>query len=280
MKKNRIRMIIVSIIILTGILISNFSYAITKINEQELKKQFEEYADKIDINNINKEDVLKVYDEISEKYSNEELSGLLDEYKDEIKEQGISEDVIDYGKELIENTDREVVREIIDENLDFDAINKSIEDGKSVEDAIASSIIEIPEEKKAELAVKVLESNKVFRIAAIVSTVIICILIIYKLIIRWIIYKKAGKHGWAAIIPIYKQIVMYQICDLSPYLIFLWLVPVIGWTILIGIHVVKKFKLAQAFGRDVGFGFGLLFFRIIFESILAFNSNIKYENEE
>ena len=110
-------------------------------------------------------------------------------------------------------------------------------------------------------------ANQIIKIAMVV----IIILFIYRTILRWIIYKKAGKHGWAAIIPIYRQIVLYQICELSPALMLFWLVPIIGWIIMLIVAIMKRFYLAKAFQRGTAFGFGLLLFPTIFNSILAFS---------
>ena len=113
---------------------------------------------------------------------------------------------------------------------------------------------------------------KLFLANKIVKTVIaiIILLFIYKTILRWIIYKKAGKHGWAAIVPVYRQIVLYQVCGLSPWLMLFWLVPIIGWLIMLVVAIMKRFCLAKEFGKGTLFGFGLLIFPTIFQSILAF----------
>ena len=58
--------------------------------ENNIKSEAEKYAKDIDLNNINKEDILNAYEEISQEYTNEELSNFIDEYKEEeIKQQGI-----------------------------------------------------------------------------------------------------------------------------------------------------------------------------------------------
>ena len=123
---------------------------------------------------------------------------------------------------------------------------------------------------------------KVLFANSIVKTVlwIILILFVYCTITRWIIYKKAGKHGFAAIIPFYRQVTMYKICGLSPFLMLLWLIPVIGWIILFVIAIAKRILLSEVFGRGTLFGIGLLLFAPIFQSVLAFNRNIEYEGEE
>ena len=95
-------------------------------------------------------------------------------------------------------------------------------------------------------------ANKIVRISLIVCA----ILFVYEIIVRWIIYKKAGRHGWAAIVPIYRQITMYKVSGLSPWLILLILIPIIGAFIIAIIEIIQKFKLSKKFGKGVLFGFG------------------------
>ena len=149
---------------------------------------------------MTKEDVLKVYDQLSEKYNNEELAGLLSEYEEEIKKQGVNQDLIDTGKEILESTDKESIRNIIDENIDFKTLNKKLEEGYTPKEAITETITETPTDKKVELFAKMLWSNYMFRTFIIITTIVVLVRFVYGTILRWIIYKKAGKHGWAAII--------------------------------------------------------------------------------
>ena len=244
--------------------------------EEMLKEQAEYYAQNIDVNSITKEDVLKAYDELSKNYTNEELANMLEEHKEEIKEQGVSEEVIGAGQELLKTTDKDSVREIIEEDIDFESIKEKMDAGYTPNQVVKEIVQETPTEKKIEIAIKLLLANQIFRIAMIS----IIILFLYSTILRWIIYRKAGKHGWAAIIPLYRQIVMYKICGLSPWLMLLWFVPIFGWIAMFIIAIMKRFCLANSFGKGALFGFGLLILQPIFQSVLAFNSRIEYEGDE
>jgi flagellar basal body-associated protein FliL len=274
--KNRkiiVTILLISILIITLNLFNQVEATSTK--KEMLKEQAEYYAQNIDVNNITKEDVLEVYDELSESYTNEELANMLNEYKEEIKEQGVSEEVIGAGQELLKTTDKDSIREIIEEDIDFDSIKEKLDAGYTPNQVVKEIVQETPTEKKIEIAVKLLLANQIFK----VTIITIVILFLYGTILRWIIYRKAGRHGWAAIIPLYRQIVMYQICGLSPWLMLLWLIPIFGWIAMLVIAIMKRFCLANSFGRGALFGFGLLFLQPIFESVLAFCSKIKYEGE-
>lgn len=240
-----------------------------------MQQQLEYYTRNIDVNNISKEDVLKVYDDITEEYSNDEVADMIKDNAEEIKKQGISEDVIETGANFIRTTDTESLRDIIENDIDVEDIKEKINQGYTPNQILTSIIQETPTQKKAEIATKLLLSNKIVKTAI----KIVIILFIYGTILRWIIYAKAGKHGWAAVIPFYRQIVMYQVCGLSPWLMLLWLVPILGWMVMLIVAIMKRFCLANEFGRGSLFGFGLLLLPTIFQSVLAFNSNIEKIND-
>lgn len=270
--KNIIKIGILVLMYITIISLSNISLCATS-KKNNIESEAEKYSKEIDLNNINKEDILNAYEELSQEYTNEELSNFIDEYKEEIKQQGISEETINAGKEILKTTDKESVKEIIKNDIDFDKIQEKIDSGATINQAVKETIKETSTDKKIELGIKVLLANKIVRISLIVCA----ILFVYEIIVRWIIYKKAGRHGWAAIVPIYRQITMYKVSGLSPWLILLILIPIIGAFIIAIIEIIQKFKLSNKFGKGVLFGFGLLFLQPIFESIIAFNKKIKYK---
>ena len=88
----------------------------------------------------------------------------------------------------------------------------------------------------------------------------------------WKIFVKAGKPGWAAIIPFYNIYVELEILGLPWWFLLLMFVPVAN--IVISIMII--FGLAKVFGKSIGFGFGMHFLSFIFIQILAF-SDARYE---
>ena len=99
-----------------------------------------------------------------------------------------------------------------------------------------------------------------------VTWIISAILGIFGIICLWKVFEKAGKPGWASIIPIYNIIVSFQVAGMSPWLILLMLIPVANLIVAILLNV----KLAEKFGKGGGFAVGLIFLNIIFMAILAF----------
>ena len=84
----------------------------------------------------------------------------------------------------------------------------------------------------------------------------------------WKVFTKAGKPGWAAIIPIYNIIVLLEIAGKPLWWILLFLIPIVNliMAILVGIAV------ARNFGKSDGFGIGLALLSFIFYPILGFGS--------
>ena len=92
------------------------------------------------------------------------------------------------------------------------------------------------------------------------------------IVAEWKIFKKAGKDGWKALIPVYNAYTMLQILNMEPMLCFLTLLP--GANFMLGI--VMNVKLAKSFGKSTGFAVGLILLAPIFEMILAFG-DAKYK---
>jgi hypothetical protein len=82
----------------------------------------------------------------------------------------------------------------------------------------------------------------------------------------WKVFTKAGKPGWAAIIPIYNIYVLLQIVGRPWWWLLLMLIPFVNFIIAIIVYI----DLAKSFGKGVGFGIGLLFLSFIFLPMLAF----------
>jgi hypothetical protein len=88
----------------------------------------------------------------------------------------------------------------------------------------------------------------------------------------WKVFTKAGKPGWAIIIPIYNGIVLLQIVGRPVWWILLYLIPIVN--IIVGIIV--SIDLAKSFGKGAGYGLGLVFLGFIFFPMLGLGS-AKYQ---
>jgi hypothetical protein len=106
------------------------------------------------------------------------------------------------------------------------------------------------------------------------TTLSVIAIVFYVLLViaEWKIFTKAGEHGWACLIPIYNVYVMFRVIYGSGLKFLLLLVPVLN--IVVGIAM--WIRLAQAFGKGMGFAILTLFFPNICTLILGFGSD-EYE---
>ena len=82
----------------------------------------------------------------------------------------------------------------------------------------------------------------------------------------WKVFTKAGKPGWACIVPIYNIIVLLEIAGRPLWWFILFFIPIVGFVIAIVVCI----DIAKAFGKGPGFGVGLALLGIIFFPILGF----------
>jgi len=82
----------------------------------------------------------------------------------------------------------------------------------------------------------------------------------------WMTYTKAGKPGWAAIIPIYNLYVLLKIVGRPGWWLILFFIPFLGLVM----DIIVMLDLAKSFRKGTGFALGLIFFPFIFIPILGF----------
>ena len=85
----------------------------------------------------------------------------------------------------------------------------------------------------------------------------------------WKVFTKAGKPGWAAIIPIYNVIVLLEVVGKPVWWIVLLLIPFVN----IVISILLNLALAERFGKDGLYAVGLIFLPFIFLPMLGFGSS-------
>ena len=91
-------------------------------------------------------------------------------------------------------------------------------------------------------------------------------IIVVIIVAWWKVFEKAGKPGWAAIIPIYNVIVILEIVGKPIWWLVLLLIPFVNIVILIIVY----HELSKSFGKDALFTIGLILLGIIFVPILGF----------
>lgn len=84
----------------------------------------------------------------------------------------------------------------------------------------------------------------------------------------WQVFVKAGKPGWACLIPIYNIIVLLEIVGKPIWWIVLFFIPLVGLVMAFLVNI----ALAERFGKGAGFGVGLTLLPFIFFPILGFGN--------
>lgn len=93
-------------------------------------------------------------------------------------------------------------------------------------------------------------------------------IVILVLVGLWKIFTKAGKPGWATLIPIYNLYVLLQIVNKPWWWLILYIVPVVNFVFLIWTFN----RLSKSFGQGVGYTIGLLLLSFIFIPLLGLGS--------
>lgn len=98
--------------------------------------------------------------------------------------------------------------------------------------------------------------------------VMLVYLIVFAVVIvgMWKTFEKAGKPGWAAIIPIYNFIVLLEIVGKPLWWIILMLIPIVNLVIAI----MLCHQLSLSFGQGIGMTLLLIFLPFIGWPMLGF----------
>ena len=109
-------------------------------------------------------------------------------------------------------------------------------------------------------------------IILLVGLVLYIALIVFAILTMWKMYRKAGKPGWAAVVPIYNYVVLLEIVGRPIWWILLTFVPIVN----IYVALVVALDLAKSFGKSTAFGVGNFLVPIITYPILAFSKDAHY----
>ena len=113
-------------------------------------------------------------------------------------------------------------------------------------------------------------SGGIYAIFAIIGAMIIPILIVSVIVIigHWKIYEKAGKPGWASLIPFYNIIVLLEIIGKPVW----WLLLIIFPCTSLIFAIWATNLLSKSFGQSEGFTVGLILLPMIFYPMLGFGN--------
>ena len=92
----------------------------------------------------------------------------------------------------------------------------------------------------------------------------------------WKIFKKAGKPGWASIVPIYNIYIMCEIAEKEWWYVLLSCVPFVN----IYAMIVLYNGMARRFGKSGGFVVGMILLPVVFFPMLAFGKDAAIVNNQ
>jgi hypothetical protein len=85
----------------------------------------------------------------------------------------------------------------------------------------------------------------------------------------WRLFTKAGKPGWAVLIPLYNLVVLLEIIGKPVWWVLLIFIPFVNF--IVGIWVANL--LAKSFGKTELYTIGMIFLPFVFYPLLAFGSS-------
>lgn len=275
--KNILKIIILNICLVTLMSVANFSYAVTikdVDDKEEVDGAIKGFILLSGNNGINKsflEEAIDLYNQITPQYTNNEIIAVIEKNMDEFVQSGVKKEDLDSIITVLKRVDTVQLKKVLGK-IDIEEIATRVKNGESTTQILKVITDQFSTSEKVDIIFGTLLSTKIIKNFAIV----IIVLAIYRTLLRCVIYKKAHKKAWASFIPVYRNVVMLKICNMSPCWLLLLLVPVVGWIILWIVSVASKFMLAEAFGKGTGFAFGLWLLAPIFETVLVFSKKTKY----
>ena len=126
-----------------------------------------------------------------------------------------------------------------------------------------------------------LKSNSIFHITTpgfLLYILFWVSIITYRIIIRWKTFKKAGKNGWEALIPIYSTWTLFEISGYPGYLILFALIPYAGFIVVFVFKIMAAISLARKFKKEDTFCLLMIFLPLIGYSIIAWDPKAKYDD--
>jgi len=82
----------------------------------------------------------------------------------------------------------------------------------------------------------------------------------------WKMFTKTNQPGWAAIIPIYNTVVIFRMIGRPGWWVIFYFIPLAN----IIVFFIMSHELAKAFGKGLGYTFGLIFLPFIFYPALGY----------
>ena len=107
----------------------------------------------------------------------------------------------------------------------------------------------------------------IFGWIAIVRVIVMVAIAALMIISRWRIFEKAGIPGWGIFVPLYNIYLMFELGWFSGR----WLLSILFPPLFIVMMIINTFNIAKRFWKHWTYGLGIIFLKVIFIPILAFD---------
>jgi hypothetical protein len=101
-----------------------------------------------------------------------------------------------------------------------------------------------------------------------IPAILVIALVVVSMVGMWKVFDKAGKPGWASIVPIYNLYILMEIAEKPMMWFILALIPCVN----IYIMIMVALEVAKKFGKDQMYGIGLALLPFVFYPMLGFSS--------
>ena len=92
--------------------------------------------------------------------------------------------------------------------------------------------------------------------------------LVFEIAALWLVFVKAGRPGWGAIIPFYNVYLICKVAKRPGWWMILFLIPLVNIVIAFIVFI----DMAKAFGKSTGFGVLLTLFSFVCMPILGFGA--------
>ncbi len=99
-----------------------------------------------------------------------------------------------------------------------------------------------------------------------IAIVVYVAVVVFEIAALWLVFRKGGRPGWAAIIPFYNYYVLLKIVGRPGWWLILYFVPIVN----IIVWIIVAIDLAKSFAKSGAFAVGIILLAFIFIPILGF----------
>jgi hypothetical protein len=99
-----------------------------------------------------------------------------------------------------------------------------------------------------------------------IGIIVYVALLVFEIAALWLVFTKAERPGWAAIIPFYNYYTILKVVGRPGWWLILFFVPIIN----VVVWIIVSIDMAKSFAKGTAFAVGLIFLPFIFIPILGF----------